>query len=92
MLFEMKSDPVPCREAPKVTEGSRCLQQLYRVPQWLPEDVLFYLRRRAEEKAVVTFTASTEEQPVVMISEKEEIRWYFYFQVAREISTIALKF
>lgn len=46
----------------------------------LTEDILFYLRLRADNKAIVTFTASTKEQPVVMISEKEEIRWYFIFK------------
>lgn len=94
MLFKMKSDPIryPAEKRPKPQKEVTASSSFTGSFLWLPGDILFYLRRRAGEKAVETFTASIEEQPVVMISEKEEIRWQFYFQVGREISTIALKF
>ena len=85
ILFEMKSaDVVTCRLPKSKKEASSLFitaPSLSTGPSlWLSEDILFYLRLRADEKAVVTFTASTGEQPVVMIFKKEEIRWYFIFK------------
>lgn len=85
ILYKMEStDLVTCRSPKsknKVPSLFVTASSLSTGPSlWLSEDILFYLRLRADEKAVVTFTASTGEQPVVMISENEEIRWYFIFK------------
>lgn len=47
---------------------------------WFTEDILLYLQLRADEKAIVALKTPTEEQPVVMISERKEIRWCFIFK------------
>lgn len=77
------ADLVTCRDTPKLKEVSSAVvtafSRLTGSGLWLTVSIRFQLRLGADEKAVVTFTTSTEEQPVVMISE-EEIRWYSIFK------------